>query len=279
MNDFAAAREGLGFPDPSGDSRERLRDFTRLSTEGGVAGLPRLFQRDPEDGVRAELGVGITDVQRTADTGVGPTALTVLEGSFRQSKIERAAEADEVWSDELETTEHAGTEYLSWDGEDFEPRKITPARPLGQGGRLALDRPFLWWTSHTKPIERALDAAAGDRRSLADVREFARLATALAALGAYSVLMTDDVLLPGPTLDGGRRERCLRRVRSTVERAARSRRHLGRRHRRHRSAADAEAGALVPGRVPARPAAHQWVSSPSASRGFRDPRASVRRSS
>jgi hypothetical protein len=189
LNDFDGARGALGFPEPSGSARERLRALGRLSVEAGM-GTPVLFRRDP----RAELGFGLTDVRRTADVGIGPTAITLLEGKFSRSKIERVAKADDVWSDELKFKEHAGTEYLSWDGEKVDRRKITDARPLGQGGRLALDSPFLWWTVGTKPIEQALEAAVGDRRSLADDEDFARLAEEMAALDAYAVLMTGEPL-------------------------------------------------------------------------------------
>jgi hypothetical protein len=193
MADFVLARDSLDLPDPAGSADERLRAISRLTLDAGL-GVPELLRRD----TTGELGFGLADVDRTAETGAGPAAITLLVGGFRRSKIERAAEDDEVWSDELQRTQHAGTEYLSWDGEGVDPERITDARPLGQGGRLAVDPPFLWWTTHTRPMRQALEATAGDRRSLADDPDFARLAEEMAGLDAYGVLMSDEQIDADP---------------------------------------------------------------------------------
>lgn len=189
LNDYDAARAALGAPEPSGGSRERTSQLARLAREAGLA-PNELFATAPEADVVHELGFRPSGIGRDATAGVGPRALVILQGDdVDRDSIEAAAESDPVWSDELSVEQHAGTTYLSWGDERVDPKRITPVRRLGQGGRLAIDPPFLTWTTRTAPMKASLEAAAGDRRSLADNELFQELDAEVTDLGAFATMM------------------------------------------------------------------------------------------
>lgn len=189
LNDYDAARDALDAPDPSGGSRERTTQLNELVLEAGLA-PNQLFTTAREADVVQELGFRPSEIARDATAAIGPRALTIFQGDdIDRDAIEAAAESDPVWSDELTVKEHAGTTYLSWGDEGVDAKRVTPVRRLGQGGRLAIDPPFLTWTSRTAPMKASLEAASGERRSLADNELFQELDAEVTDLGAYATVM------------------------------------------------------------------------------------------
>ena len=71
-------------------------------------------------------------------------------------------------------------------------------RPLGRGGRLALDGRFLYWVPWTAGMEALIDAGAGAVATLGDDPAFSRAARALENAGVYSAILTDTPLLEAP---------------------------------------------------------------------------------
>ena len=188
MNDYDAARAAIGAPDPSG-ARERTTQLNELVIEAGLA-PNQLFTTAREADIVEELGFRPSAIGRDAAAGIGPKALTILQGDeVDRDEIQDAAESDSVWSDELTVKSHAGTDYLSWGDEGIDPKRITPVRRLGQGGRLAIDPPFLTWTTRTAPMKASLEAAAGDRPSLADDTIFQELDAEMTDVGAFATFM------------------------------------------------------------------------------------------
>lgn len=196
MNDYEAASGALGLPAPSGTPREQVRALAKLAIEAGLA--PNQLLRSGTPALDEELGFSATDIRRDAEAGAPPRVLTVLEGDFDRSLIQRAAEADDTWGDAFTVKKHDDTEYFAWDGEKPNIHKVTPLRPLGIGGRLFVDRPFLAWSYRTAPIVAAIETAAGARPSLADDDDFTELDTTMTDQGAFAVLMSDDAVLTAP---------------------------------------------------------------------------------
>jgi hypothetical protein len=189
LNDYDAARQAIGAPEPSGSARERTSQLNELVLEAGLA-PNQLFVTAREPDIVEELGVRPSAIGRDAAAGIGPKSLTILQGDdVDREEIEDAVEADPVWSDELTVERHAGSEYFSWGDERVDPERITPVRRLGMGGRLAVDAPFVTWTTRTAPMRASLEAAAGDRPSLADDELFQDLDAEITDLGAFATLM------------------------------------------------------------------------------------------
>jgi hypothetical protein len=189
LNDYGAARAALDLPAPSGSSRERTSQLNELVLDAGLA-PNQLFVTAREPDILDELGFRPSAIGRDAAAGIGPRALTILQGDdVDRDEIQDAAESDPVWGDELTEKTHAGTDYLSWGDEGIDPKRITPVRRLGQGGRLAIAPPFLTWTTRTAPLKASLEAASGDRPSLADDELFHELDAEVTDLGAFATVM------------------------------------------------------------------------------------------
>ena len=104
-----------------------------------------------------------------------------------------------MWSDLRTTAEYRDVTYYAW-GADFaiDLGRVTPVRPLGRGGRLALDGRFLYWVPWTAGMEALIDAGAGAVPTLGDDPAFSRAARALENAGVYSAILTDTPLLEAP---------------------------------------------------------------------------------
>ena len=167
--------------------------------------LPDLL-RDPapEFGdLTVDLGIDPSRVSLAITAGTPPETYQVLEGDFDAAAIDAAVRSDPIWSGLLRTAEHRGVTYYAWGG-DFETdlTRVTTVRPLGRGGRLALDAGFLYWAPWTAGIEGLIDAGAGAVPTLADDSRLARAARALAAAGVYSAILTDRPLVEDAAVSG-----------------------------------------------------------------------------
>ena len=209
----AAAAGGVAVPAP-GASADEIADY--------LAGLPRdalvpSVVRDPFpdfDALTRELGIDPALVTAAIEAGTPPETYQVLAGDFDPAAVDAAVRSDSVWADLLTTAEHGGVPYYAW-GNDFETdySRVTPVRPLGRGGRLAVDDGWLYWVPWTTGMEGLIDAGAGRVASRADDPLFARGAAALEEAGVYSAILSDVPLIDDGTgsglflgLGGGRDE-------------------------------------------------------------------------
>ena len=198
----AAAAAGITTPD-AGASEEDLGDYFRsLPHDALVPDLLRdAFPRFGD--LTGELGVDPALVGAAIMAGNAPETFQVLAGGFDPAVIDQAVHAEPAWSDLLTTGEYGGVAYYRW-GDDFtiDTSRVTPVRPLGRGGRLALDAGFLYWVPWTAGMEGLIDARAGAVPTLADDSRLARAARALAAAGVYSAILTDRPLVEDAAASG-----------------------------------------------------------------------------
>jgi len=209
--DLAAAAEAAGVQiPPTGAEESAVRDF--LLALPGDALVPELLQRAAAsaDAIRAELGIDPIAIQRAATAGEPPERYLVLQGDFDGNAIDAAVRSEPVWSDLLTTAEHAGVSYYTW-GEDFTSMldRVTAARPLGRGNRLALDGEYLYWVPWTAGVEALIDAGAGLVPGLAERPPMRQAAGLLEDEQVYSAVLTDTPLTaeplgaaPGEGVDG-----------------------------------------------------------------------------
>jgi DNA-binding CsgD family transcriptional regulator len=224
MNDHAEVRRILGIPvpDPHADEEELGEYVWKLLAVGP----------EPDDGGyeytglvlpeflgsnhyptrladwKTELGFMIGDVDLDLETGsahemglldgeadgVIPPWIRyqLLRGRFERDAIDEAVQTDPFWGDLLSEESHRGVGYYAWGNVDrFEGPGSGPRR-LGKGHCLALNDDYAYWMLSTDGIEQMIDAAAGERESLADVEEFRLLAQGLDSLDTYTALFTDD---------------------------------------------------------------------------------------
>jgi len=186
----AAAAAGLAAPGPEASDDLVVNYFLGMPRDALV---PELL-RDPAPDFAAltrEIGIEPALVTAAITAGTPAGLYQVLQGSFDRAAIDRAVRADSVWSDLLTTAEHAGVTYYSW-GDDFQTdlARVTPVRPLGRGGRLALDGEYLHWAPWTAGMVGLIDAGSGAVPTLADDPLLARVARALEQAGVYSAILS-----------------------------------------------------------------------------------------
>jgi hypothetical protein len=201
MGDVAEAAEVRGVEIPTEDEAAfpvagYFSELSGMSDETPVMFPPTEWMRElqGDDEIRAELGFSFGQVDAFASTGEPPDTIEVLLGRFDTAQIESTLAEVPYWSDEQEEVEHGGATYYRWlDDLEVDYDRMSPARPLGHGGRMWVSDDHVVRTRSDAAVEGAIDAAAGDD-SLADDETFGSLAAALDHVGVYSVFLSDDVI-------------------------------------------------------------------------------------
>lgn len=200
----AAVAAGISVPAPGAPAEDIQRYLVGLPRDALV---PEIMWRGgmEVDSLRTELGLDLAAVRGTATAGWPPELFVVLRGDFDAAVVDAAVRADPVWSDVLAVAEYDGVDYYTW-GDDFEHdlSRTSAARPLGWGGRLALDDGCMYWVPWTAGLEALIDAGAGTVPTLADRPTLRRAAELLQQEQVYSALLTDQPLLPAGDAPGGR---------------------------------------------------------------------------
>ncbi|MCH8224836.1 MAG: hypothetical protein IIC97_03095 [Chloroflexi bacterium] len=142
---------------------------------------------------RRYLGFDIQDVLRSAEAGLPPGVLEVIQGDFDPGLTARALTAC-TECETPEEDERNGIKFYSW-GEDLavdvKKRFAPPAfDQLGRGGRIAVLDGYVFRTVESPGMRRLIDTSVGRGDSLADVEDFRLLAAGLDELNAYSGILT-----------------------------------------------------------------------------------------
>lgn len=143
---------------------------------------------------RDELGFGAADITAVAETGVPPSVISVYRTTVEPGAIATAVEADPGWSTELVSAEKGDATVYTW-GDDplrADVSRTSPARPLGQGGVMAVvgDDGLVLRSTDPDQVDAALAARGGDGPTLADDAGFAGIAAALDGEGCYHALLS-----------------------------------------------------------------------------------------
>ena len=112
--------------------------------------------------------------------------------------IDGAVHDDPEWRDELSVESHAGVEYYAW-GEELTPAfdRVSPARPLGIGGRLFVAGDLVVRSNADDAIRASIDATKGG--SLADDEGVRALVGALDTAGASTIRGRRQAKVARPT--------------------------------------------------------------------------------
>ena len=138
----------------------------------------------------------VRNMDQSIIAGPPRTALDVVRGRFDpQAADEALGTCSECPAPSRE--EHRGIPFYSW-GEDYAgdaDMKFAPPAfdSLGRGGRIAVLDEYVFRTLGASDMKALIDANRNEGRSLADVEEFRLLAGGMSRLGAYSMLLSDDV--------------------------------------------------------------------------------------
>jgi hypothetical protein len=194
--DLAWERAGVG-TDPS----ERLDRISALVELPTWTQPPQLFAQTAAlaDEARAEVGFSMFEIEREIAVLAPPRNVMIAETAVTPEDVDTAVGTDLLWSSELTTVEHAAGTYFQWGDDPAAPNvdRISPLRPLGQGGQLAVlpdeGGSTVVRTLDAADMEAVLTTVAGGADSLLDTDFFAAV---LPALGDGDVLQATSVQQP-----------------------------------------------------------------------------------
>ncbi len=140
---------------------------------------------------RAEIGFTMFDVDREITVQSPPNDIIIAETRVTPEDVTAALDSDPVWSSELRMVEDANGGYFEWGDDPLAQHleRLSPMRPFGQGGQLALigsdAEATVVRTEDPADMQSVLATVAGRADSLLDD---GLLVAAVPALGEGDVL-------------------------------------------------------------------------------------------
>ncbi len=213
INDYALVRQVFDIPLPGpGDDEDALAEFYerppptgfgREADDPPVMGFGAISFFGPFNqhrNITAEnlqhLAFDVRSMDQSIVALALPATLDVVRGRFDPQATDKSLESCSE-CEPHSREEYGGVSYYSW-GEDyaFNPqlRFAPPAfDEIGRGGRIAVLDEYVFRTLGTSDMKALIDAGLNEGASLADVEEFRLLAGGMSRLGAYTMLLSDDV--------------------------------------------------------------------------------------
>jgi hypothetical protein len=204
MNDYARLREQLGLKAPGQDApaSEITAYFEKLSFASPSPRVPAGLQPAEISGFgprvsaaewNTAFGFNLTNIDQDIEAGKPPHTYTTLRGRFDRSRIETAIDKDpSIFRPLLTKTKHEGVDVYVWGEDDrLDMRGASATRPLGRGGRLAVDGQALYWTFWTDGAKEMIEANRKKNPSLGAAADVKLVAAGLARYPVFSVVMTN----------------------------------------------------------------------------------------
>ena len=214
INDYALVRQMFDIPLPGpGDDDDALAEFYERPPPTGfggeaddppVRGFGAISFFGPFNRYRNITAENLQHLAfdvRSMDQSIVaafalPATLDVVRGRFDPQATDKALESC-YECEPPSREEYGGVSYYSW-GEDYaadlQLRFEPPAfDEIGRGGRIAVLDEYVFRTLGTPGMKALIDAGLNEGASLADVEEFRLLAGGMSRLGAYTMLLSDDV--------------------------------------------------------------------------------------
>ena len=214
INDYALVRQMFDIPLPGpGDDEDELEEYYKWFPPPGFEGeaddppVPGFgaasffgpfnqYKYSTAENLQ-HLAFDVRSMDQSIVAGLPPVILDVVRGRFDPQATDKALESCSE-CEPHSREEYGGVSYYSW-GEDYanpnlQLRFAPPAFDwLGRGGRIAVLDEYVFRTLGTPDMEALIDAGLNEGASLADVEEFRLLAGGMSRLGAYTMLLSDDV--------------------------------------------------------------------------------------
>ena len=213
INDYALVRQMFDIPLPGpGDDEDALAafyerlpptGFGREADDAPVRGFGAVSFFGPFNQYRnftaenlRHLAFDVRSMDQSIVAFALPATLDVVRGRFDPQATGKALESCSE-CEPPSREEYGGVPYYSW-GEDYavnpQLRFAPPAfDEIGRGGRIAVLDEYVFRTLGTSDMKALIDAGLNEGASLADVEEFRLLAGGMSRLGAYTMLLSDDV--------------------------------------------------------------------------------------
>jgi hypothetical protein len=182
------------------DEASRLDALGELAVRETFGIPPQLFDNRlaQVDEARAEVGFSALEIVRELAVMAPPRNIFIDVTSVPPDSIDAAIESNPLWADRAMRVESGHGQYVDWgDGQEIDPAAISPFRPLGQAGQLAI-------LGDPATAVRTLDAADAEA-VLATAAGAGESALTSDVLGPIDEVLADEVVMqamiqPGPTL-------------------------------------------------------------------------------
>ena len=213
INDYALVRRMFDIPLPGpGDDDDALVKFSEWLRPPGfegeaddppVRGFGAISFFGPFNQYRnftaenlQHLALDVRSMDQSIVAFALPATLDVVRGRFDPQATDKALESCSE-CEPPSREEYGGVSYYSW-GEDYAPNPQLRFAPpafdeIGRGGRIAVLDDYVFRTLGASDMEALIDASLNEGASLADMEEFRLLAGGMSRLGAYTMLLSDDV--------------------------------------------------------------------------------------
>lgn len=182
------------------DAQARLDAMVDLAAPGTFSTTPQLFgsrQAQVEE-ARAEVGFSFLEIDRELAVSAPPDNIFIDVTTVAPEAIDAAVASNPVWSERVNHVVGEHGRYIDWgDGREVDPTAISPLRPLGQAGQLAVigDPATTVRTLDAADVEAVLATTAGEGES----------ATTTHVLGSIVDVLGDELVMqafvqPSPTM-------------------------------------------------------------------------------
>jgi len=148
------------------------------------------------------VGYNVGDVDAEIQFGMPPREGVAAIGRFDPAATKNALSNQDDWPPEIKsrysTEEYNGVTIHSW-GDGFKLDLITrlvppPVDPLGRARPLAVTDKYLFYHPSLETVKLMIDASRNKGRSLADLPEYAAIATGLTDLKAYKAIAGEELI-------------------------------------------------------------------------------------
>jgi len=173
--------------DAATDPRDEIGTLMEVTTAWVVADP---FRRAAATIDADELGFDLTSIDASVQAGAPPDEVAVFTGDIDADQVDDALRTFEPFADDLEQDEQDRVQLYRFGAEmKSDLARVTPARPLGVGGRFAVDGPTVWSVGADATLDAVAAVATGEGTSLADIDGFAEVAEVLDDSESYTAVM------------------------------------------------------------------------------------------
>jgi hypothetical protein len=202
VNDVERAMQllGVSVPGPDADFDTGIKAYLDAVATSGIVTPPFISGLSQEAkklwDIRDARGFDVRDVNQTVEAGLGTHTIATVRGRIDPAAVERAfSSCQECPTSDRPT--YQGVSYFSWtkyNAPNLNRRYQPPFFDNSADGGLLLVQPELVHRTRETPLMEALiDSQRGAIPSLADAPDHALLAAGLTSLGAYSIMISNEM--------------------------------------------------------------------------------------
>jgi hypothetical protein len=180
--------------DGADEAEADLQALLEVSKGSFVVANPLRDAAHDVEGLRAEAGFGLTDVDASMEAGQPPETLSVFTGRLDGEQIDQALTGSAAFAEQVQADERGDyrTYAVGEGGGSVDVAGVSLLRPIGQSLRIGVGDGTMWLAHTDEVLDGALDTAAGGAPALADDAAYAAVAQVMDRAEAFNVTLPGD---------------------------------------------------------------------------------------